>query len=176
MHTCSQTGTLPSQIKIIQLVYQPPNSPLNLGYHIAKSDIQRKKSILQDQWLLSFCVTIMNKRKLISSQINLFYFGVNLIVRKFRKFLYVLHQNITPSSTHTLTPGKLSEDCSPKFVYIFYMIGFQVFEDKSHSLKKSLLQKMCHFRPHLMILSRTFNITLLFLCPAIICKILHQKM
>ena len=45
------------------------------------------------------------------------------------------------------------------------MIGFQLFGDKSHSFKKSLLKKKKkkgHFRPYLMILSRTFNITLLF--------------
>lgn len=113
----------------------------------------------------------MNKQKFISSQIILFYCWLNQIVQK----IFIYYVKITPSSTHILTPGKFSQDGSPKHVYIFHMIGFHIFEAKSHFLSKSILQKRCHFRPHLMILCRTFSITFLFFCPAIICKILHQK-
>lgn len=66
------------------------------------------------------------------------------MVRKFRKFLQIVNQNIIPDNTHTWTPGKLFGDYSPKWVYIFDMMGFLIFEDKFHSLNKSfLLYKLC---------------------------------
>lgn len=94
-------------------LYQPPKRLINLGSRIAQSVIQRINLVYRINGPQAFVWLLWIHRSLFHPKLTYFTVG-RIKLLESSESCHILHQNIIPSSTHTLTPGKLSGNYYPK--------------------------------------------------------------